>query len=77
MIIGFCSGALGLIIAYLLTFPVNMIIENMSGLAGVAKLNPVHAILLLAISVFLTVLSGFIPAKMASKKDPVVALRTE
>ena len=54
-----------------------MIIENMFGLAGVAKLNPIHAILLLVISVSLTVLSGFIPAKMASKKDTVIALRTE
>ena len=77
MLIGLCSGILGLVIAYLLTFPANRIIENLSGLASVAKLNPVHAIILLLISVSLTVLSGFIPAKMASKKDPVIALRTE
>lgn len=77
MIIGFCSGVLGLLIAYLLTFPANRVIENLTGLAGVAKLNPIHAIILLIISITLTVLSGFIPAKMASKKDPVVALRTE
>lgn len=77
MLIGLCSGILGLVIAYLLTFPANKIIENLSGLASVAKLNPIHAIILLLISVSLTVLSGFIPAKMASKKDPVIALRTE
>lgn len=77
MLIGLCSGILGLVIAYLLTFPANKTIENLSGLASVAKLNPIHAIILLLISVSLTVLSGFIPAKMASKKDPVVALRTE
>ncbi|MDD6244623.1 MAG: ATP-binding cassette domain-containing protein [bacterium] len=77
MLIGLCSGILGLVIAYLLTFPANRIIENLSGLAYVAKLNPIHALILLLISVSLTVLSGFIPAKMASKKDPVVALRTE
>lgn len=77
MIIGLCSGLLGLGIAYLLTFPINSVIESMSGLPGVAKLNVIHAIVLLVISVFLTVLSGFIPAKMASKKDPVIALRTE
>ena len=77
MLIGLCSGILGLVIAYLLTFPANRIIENLSGLASVAKLNPIHAIILLLISVSLTVLSGFIPAKMASKKDPVIALRTE
>lgn len=77
MLIGLCSGILGLVIAYLLTFPANRIIENLSGLASVAKLNPIHALILLLISISLTVLSGFIPAKMASKKDPVVALRTE
>lgn len=77
MLIGLCSGILGLVIAYLLTFPANRIIENLSGLASVAKLNPIHPLILLLISVSLTVLSGFIPAKMASKKDPVVALRTE
>lgn len=77
IIIGLCSGTLGLFIAYLLTFPINHIIEDISGLANVAKLNPVHALTLLIISICLTVIGGFIPAKMASKKDPVVALRTE
>ena len=76
-IIGVCSGVLGLVIAYLLTFPINSIIENLAGLPNVANLNPIHAIILLIISVTLTVLSGFIPSKMASKKDPVIALRTE
>lgn len=77
MIIGLCSGTLGLLIAYLLTLPINNVIENISGLANVAKLNPVHAIILLTISVTLTVIGGLIPAKMASKKDPVEALRSE
>lgn len=77
MIIGLCSGTLGLFIAYLLTFPINHVIESISGLDHVAKLNPVHAFILLIISITLTVIGGFIPAKMASKKDPVVALRTE
>ena len=76
-IIGVCSGVLGLVIAYLLTFPINSIIENLADLPNVANLNPIHAIILLIISVTLTVLSGFIPSKMASKKDPVIALRTE
>lgn len=76
-IIGLTSGLLGIGIAYLLTFPANAIIENLSGLPNVAKLNINHAIILLLISVFLTVLGGHIPAKVASKKDPVVALRTE
>ena len=76
-IIGVCSGVLGLVIAYLLTFPINSVIESLADLPNVANLNPVHAIILLVISVTLTVLSGFIPSKMASKKDPVIALRTE
>ena len=55
----------------------NIIIENLSGLAGVAKLNPIHAIILIIISMVLTIIGGAIPANMASKKDPVEALRSE
>ena len=76
-IIGICSGVLGLVIAYVLTIPINMLIESLAGLPNVANLNPIPAFVLLIISVTLTVLSGFIPSKMASKKDPVIALRTE
>ncbi len=76
-IIGIFSGLLGVVIAYALTFPVNMVIENLSGLAGVAKLNPVHALILILVSLTLTIIGGAIPANMASKKDPVIALRTE
>lgn len=76
-IIGLCSGLLGIIIAYVLTFPVNMVIENLSGLPNVAKLNIVHAIILVIINVILTIIGGAIPSRMASKKDPVIALRTE
>lgn len=76
-IIGICSGMLGIIIARLLVFPANAIIENMSGLPNVAKMNPVHAIVLVMISIGLTLIGGFIPSKMAAKKDPVEALRTE
>lgn len=76
-IIGLTSGLLGIIIAYLLTIPTNHIIENLSGLAGVAKLNIIHAIILVIINVILTMIGGAIPARMASKKNPVEALRTE
>ena len=76
-IIGIFSGLLGVTLAYLLTIPTNIIIENLSGLANVAKLNPVHALILIIISLTLTIIGGAIPAKMASKKDPVEALRTE
>ncbi len=76
-IIGLCSGVLGIVIAYILTIPTNIVIENLSGLAGVAKLNIVHAIILVIINVILTIIGGYIPARMASKRDAVVALRTE
>jgi putative ABC transport system permease protein len=77
LIIGACSGFLGIIIAYALTFPVNQVIENMTSLTNVAQLNPLHAVLLVAISIILTLIGGSIPAKMAAKKDPVEALRSE
>lgn len=76
-IIGLCSGVLGIFIGWLLTFPANVIIKGLTDLSNAAKLNPVHAIILIIISMTLTMIGGAIPAKMASKKDPVEALRTE
>ena len=76
-IIGLISALIGIGIAVVLTFPINSIIKNLTDLANVAKLNPVHAILLVIINVSLTMIGGFIPARIASKKDPVDALRTE
>ncbi|MDR0197846.1 MAG: ABC transporter ATP-binding protein/permease [Oscillospiraceae bacterium] len=76
-IIGACSGLLGILIAYALTFPINTIIENMTNLPNVAQLNILHVIGLLVLSTALTVLGGYLPARMASKKDAVEALRSE
>ena len=76
-LVGIFSGFLGIIIAELLTFPTNHIIESLSDLPNVAQLNPIHAIILMVISVTLTIIGGLIPASIASKKDPVEALRTE
>lgn len=76
-IIGIFSGILGIAIARILIIPTNIIIENASQLSNVAKLNPIHAIILITVSVTLTILGGLIPASMASKKNPVEALRTE
>ncbi len=76
-IIGVTSGLIGILIAFLLTFPANMIIYKLSELSDVAKLNPVHALILIIISTTLTMIGGLIPARVASKKDPVIALRTE
>ncbi len=76
-IVGISSGILGIIIARLLVFPANNIIEKLTDLPNVAVLNPLHALALILISLTLTIIGGYIPAIIASKKDPVEALRTE
>jgi len=76
-IVGIFSGTLGIVIARLLIIPANIVIENLSDLANVAKMNPIHAIMLITISVILTMISGFIPSRVASNKDAVESLRTE
>lgn len=57
--------------------PINIIIKNATDLKNVAHLNPIQALALILISLALTVLGGSIPAKIAAKKDPVEALRSE
>ena len=76
-IIGVSSGVIGILIARLLIIPANVILYNLTELSDVARLNPVHALILIIVSVTLTVIGGLIPAHVASKKDPVEALRTE
>ena len=76
-IIGLASGLIGIAIALLLTIPINMILYDLTELSNVAKLNPIHALVLIIVSLTLTIIGGLIPAHIASKKDPVEALRTE
>ena len=76
-IIGAFSGGLGILIASLLTIPANYIIEKLTDLPDVAKLNPLHAVGLVLISILLTLIGGYIPSKIAAKKNPVEALRSE
>jgi len=76
-IIGLVSGTLGVSIAYLLTIPANRIIYALVGIRDMASLSSVFAVLLILGSMVLTLIAGFIPSRMAAKKDPVVALRTE
>lgn len=76
-ILGVFSGVLGVVISWLLTFPINAILYRMTELSGVAHLQLIHAVILVAVSTILTVLGGHIPAKMASRKDAVEALRSE
>lgn len=77
MILGVFSGLLGVFIAWLCTFPINSVINRFAGLTGASHLQLKHALILVIISTVLTVLGGHIPAKMASKKDAVEALRAE
>ena len=76
-IIGVTSGVIGIVIALLLTIPINAILYDLTELERVARLNPIHALILIAVSLALTMIGGLIPAHIASKKDPVEALRTE
>ena len=76
-ILGVFSGALGIFIAYLLTFPINTVIYNLTDLSNVAQLDPKAAIILIIVSTVLTLLGGHIPARMAAKKDAAIALRSE
>ena len=76
-IIGLCAGILGIGVTLLLNIPINMIIKSIADISGIAKLPTIGAIILVVISMLLTIIAGLIPAKMASKKDPVEALRTE
>ena len=76
-IVGVLSGLIGVLIARLLIIPVNIILKDLTGLSNVAILDPLHALLLIVISTALILIGGAIPANMASKKDPVIALRTE
>ena len=77
MIVGLVSGSLGILITLLLDIPINIVIKHLTGISGVASLPWQGAVILIAISVLLTLVAGLIPAKVASRKDPVIALRSE
>jgi len=76
-IIGLTSGAIGITITIILNLLINVVIKDVTGVVVSASLPVVGAIILIAISTLLTVIAGLIPSKLASKKDPVIALRTE
>lgn len=76
-ILGVASGTLGVVIAYLATFPINAVLLNLTDLENVAQLNPMHALILVIVSTVLTMIGGHIPARMAAKKDAAIALRAE
>ena len=77
LIEGFVSGALGIVVTLLLCIPANALIKHLTDISNVAQLPVAGGIILIIISMFLTFIAGLIPAKLAAKKDPVVALRSE
>ncbi len=78
LIEGFISGALGIAVTLLLLIPINAIIQHITGIKNIAAFLPLNAaIVLVLISMFLTFIAGLIPSRIAAKKDPVTALRTE
>ncbi len=77
LIVGFVSGVLGIGVTLLLCIPANLIIHALTDISGVAALPMAGAVILVAISMALTFIAGLIPSRIAAKKDPVVALRTE
>lgn len=78
VIIGFTSGALGVLITYLLCIPINLILHHFTGINNLNAILPIPvAIVLVCVSIILTLLAGIIPSRSAAKKDPVVALRSE
>ena len=77
VIVGFVAGMIGIIITLLLNIPINIIIKNITDISGMSKLPVSGGVALVVISIILTFIAGLIPARVASKKDPVIALRTE
>ena len=77
LIEGFVSGALGIVVTLLLCIPANALIKHLTDICRYAQLPVAGGVILIIISMFLTFIAGLIPAKLAAKKDPVVALRSE
>ena len=77
LIIGLIAGLIGVLFSGICTIPINIIINNLANIQNVASLPILGAVILVAISMFLTLIAGLIPAQIASKKDPVIALRSE
>jgi putative ABC transport system permease protein len=78
LIVGFCAGVLGIGITLLLNLPISAIVQHLTGIPYLrASLPPAAGVILVVISMILTLIAGLIPARLAAKRDPVEALRSE
>ena len=78
IIVGFCAGAMGILVTVLLNIPISLIVQHLTGIPYLrSSLPPLAGLILVAISICLTLISGLIPSGVAARKDPVEALRTE
>ena len=77
VIIGFSAGLVGILMTILIEIPINLILNHLTGTTVGAVLPFIDGVILVAISIFLTFIAGLVPSRMAAKKDPVEALRTE
>ena len=78
-IIGLAAGTIGVIVTYILSIPINLIINHLldAAIGSICMLSPLHALLMIVLSVILTLIAGIVPSRAAAKKDPVIALRTD
>ena len=79
-VIGLIAGVIGVLVSYILCVPINLILNSLFQevqIGNIANLNPLAALVLILISIGLTFLSGWIPSRIAAKKDPVICLRSE
>ncbi len=77
LIIGFSAGVIGIVVALILSIPLNSIIEDFAGITGIVELSVWAGVGLIILSMILTLIAGFLPSRWAAKKDPVLALRSE
>ena len=76
-ILGGYSGIIGVVVSWLLSLGISAVLEHVFGFVGLMKVEWWHAVMMLGISILLSMLAGFIPSRIAAKKDPAIALRSE